>query len=78
MRPGRTRSTGSWPAFCTAGARGGGQGKQVTEVTERAGEHIPPCFARSTDFLRAIRKTAIAKQIGTLITGTAAAVRRGR
>ena len=51
---------------CNAGARGGGLGKQVTEVIERAGEYTP-VLVRSTDF-PSNPKTAIAKQIGTLIT----------
>ena len=52
---------------CNADARGGGLGKQVAEVVERAGEHTP-VLVRSTEF-PSNPKTAIVKQIGTLITG---------
>ena len=51
---------------CNADARGGGLGRQVAEVVERAGEHTP-VLVRSTEFPSNPR-TAIAKQIGTLIS----------
>ena len=52
---------------CNANAQGGRLGRQVAEVVERAGEHTA-VLVRSTEF-PSNPKTAIAKQIGTLITG---------
>src|SRR5205807_187731 len=52
---------------CNAGARGGGLGRQIAEVVERAGER-PPVIVRSTEFPSSPR-TAVARQIGELITG---------
>lgn len=52
--------------ICNKGAQGGGLAKQVAEVKDRAGEHTP-VLVRSTEF-PSNPKTAIAQQIGKLIT----------
>jgi hypothetical protein len=53
---------------CNANAQGGRLGKQVAEVVERAGAGQTPVLVRSTTFPSNPR-TAVARQIGTLIAG---------
>jgi DNA helicase HerA-like ATPase len=50
---------------CNANSRGGGLGRQVAEIIERAGRRIP-ILVRSTEF-PINPKAAVTKQIGTMI-----------